>query len=159
LGYRALLLSSCPPARPFINIRGLVVKIPTKITAIVYQSWSDIHFNIVKDNFTRAQIILVFNLKQFVLYSKNDRILGLDETQQRKQKSRLYWVSIGHPGEILSLLKHIEKKNILQYKCKVAKFRSAAAIIMLPIVEPQSFFRKEETERKKTTESEKDKVR
>jgi hypothetical protein len=111
LGYRALLLSSCPPARPFINIRGLVVKIPTKITAIVYQSWSDIHFNIVKDNFTRAQIILVFNLKQFVLYSKNDRILGLDETQQRKQKSRLYWVSIGHPGEILSLLKHIEKKK------------------------------------------------
>ncbi len=33
-----------PPAHTFKNIRGLEVKIPTKITAIVFQSWLDINF-------------------------------------------------------------------------------------------------------------------
>jgi hypothetical protein len=34
----------CVPARTFINIRGLVVKIPNKITAIVSHSWLDVNF-------------------------------------------------------------------------------------------------------------------
>jgi hypothetical protein len=37
-------LPAHPPARPFINIGGLVVKILLKITVIVSQSWLDIGF-------------------------------------------------------------------------------------------------------------------
>jgi hypothetical protein len=40
---------SFPPARTFINIRRvLVVKIPTKITAIDSKSWLDVNFYIVR---------------------------------------------------------------------------------------------------------------
>jgi len=40
----------CPPAHTFINIRHLMVKIPTKITAIVpkSQSWLEVNFYIVR---------------------------------------------------------------------------------------------------------------
>ncbi len=36
----------CPPSRTLINIRGLEVKIPTKITAIISRSWLDVDFYI-----------------------------------------------------------------------------------------------------------------
>ena len=36
----------CPPACTFINIKGLLVKILTKITAIVSQPWLDVDFYI-----------------------------------------------------------------------------------------------------------------
>jgi hypothetical protein len=45
-------LPACLLACTYINIKGLMVKIPTKIPAIVFQSWLDKDFCIIRFHYT-----------------------------------------------------------------------------------------------------------